>query len=490
MNILLVSPRTPDTFWSFKHALPFVAKRSSLPPLGLLTVAGLLPRAWHLELVDLDVSRLRDAQIRRADWVLVSAMIVHEESVREIVRRCAALDRPVIGGGPLFTTGHERFPEVAHFVLGEAEELAGELAADLAAGQVRHIYRASRFPDLALTPIPRWDLINPRHYATLSVQASRGCPYDCEFCDIVVMNGRVPRVKTPERMIAELAALRARGWGGGVFIVDDNFIGNRARVKEMLRAIIAWRRRTRSPFTFITEASVNLADDAELLALMVEAGFKKVFLGLETPVADSLVECRKSQNTGRDLVAAVRTIQAAGLEVMGGFIIGFDNDQDDIFERQFEFIQKAGVATAMVGLLTALPQTRLWKRLAGEGRLLGESTGDNTSAAFNFVPRLDREYLMEGYRRLMQRLYEPRAYYRRVGAFLETYRAHGPRPRLLPAELGALFKSLLLNGLVHRGRRAYWRFLGTTLVRRPSRLGLAVTAAIYGHHFRTVARRL
>ena len=490
MNVLLVSPRTPDTFWSFKHALPFVAKRSSLPPLGLLTVAGLLPREWNLELVDLDVSRLRDAQIRRADWVLMSAMIVHEESAREIARRCAALGRPVIGGGPLFTTGHERFPEIGHFVLGEAEELTGELAADMAAGTVRPCYRATRFPDLDLTPIPRWDLIRPRHYATLSVQSSRGCPYDCEFCDIVVMNGRVPRVKSPARMIAELEALRDRGWRGGVFVVDDNFIGNRTAVKEMLRAIIAWRQRTRSPFTFVTEASVNLADDAELMGLMASAGFKKVFLGLETPVADSLVECRKSQNTGRDLVAAVRAIQAAGLEVMGGFIIGFDNDQPDIFERQFEFIQKAGVATAMVGLLTALPQTRLWKRLAGEGRLLGDSTGDNTSAAFNFVPKLDREYLMEGYRRLMKQLYEPRAYYRRVGAFLENYQARGPRPRLLPAELGALFKSLLFNGLIHRGRRAYWRFLGSTLVHHPSNLGLAVTAAIYGHHFRTVARRL
>jgi len=490
LNVLLVSPRTPDTFWSFRHALRFVAKRSAEPPLGLLTIAALLPKEWNLKLVDLDVANLRDAQIRWADWVLVSGMIVHEESVHEIVARCAAHGRPLIAGGPIFTTGHERFPDIEHFVLGEAEELMDEVVADMVAGRVRHIYRAQRFPDLARTPIPRWDLIQLDHYASMAVQFSRGCPYDCEFCDIVEMNGRVPRLKTPARMLAELEALRARGWRGTVFIVDDNFIGNKTRVKELLREIITWRRRVRPPMTFITEASVNLADDPELLRLMVEAGFKKVFLGIETPVAESLIECRKVQNSGRDLLAAVRVIQAAGLEVMGGFIIGFDNDQADVFERQFEFIQRAGVATAMVGLLTALPQTRLWRRLAGEGRLVSESSGNNTSAAFNFVPRLDRDYLLEGYRGLMRRLYEPRAYYRRVAAFLEAYRPDGPRLRISRAEFGALFKSLWLLGVIYRGRRAYWRFLATTLVRRPACLGLAVTFAIYGHHFRTVASRL
>lgn len=488
MNILLVSPRTPDTFWSFRHALPFVARRSSLPPLGLLTVAAMLPREWSLRLVDLDVRRLRDADIRWADAVLLTAMIVQETSVREVAARCAALGRPVLAGGPLFTTGHERFPEIPHFVLGEAEELMPRVVADLAAGRLAPVYRAERYPDLALTPAPRWDLIRLRDYATMSVQFSRGCPYDCEFCDIIVMNGRVPRLKDNARMIAELDALRERGWGGAVFFVDDNFIGNRRRGKELLREIIAWRRRTRARFTFLTEASVNLADDPELLALMAEAGFKKVFLGIETPEADSLAECRKTQNTGRDLLAAVRTIQNAGLEVMGGFIVGFDSDKPDVFERQFDFIQKAGVVTAMVGLLTALPKTRLYQRLAGERRLTGESGGDNTSASLNFEPKLDREFLLDGYRGLMRRLYEPRAYYRRVSAFLKQYRPHGPRARLSRDDFGALFKSLWVMGVAHRGRRAYWRFLAATLLRRPAHFSLAVTLAIYGHHFRTVAK--
>jgi radical SAM superfamily enzyme YgiQ (UPF0313 family) len=490
LNILLVSPRTPDTFWSFKHALPFVSKRSASPPLGLLTVAAMLPRTWNLRLVDLDVARLRDATIRWADWVFVGGMIVHEHSVHEIAARCAALGKPVIAGGPVFATGHERFPEIPHFVLGEAEELMPQVIADLEAGRPQPIYRAPRFPDLALTPVPRWDLISPRDYASMSVQFSRGCPYDCEFCDIIIMNGRVPRVKGIGQMLAELDALGDRGWRGSVFVVDDNFIGNKPKVKELLRALITWRRQGRRRVEFLTEASVNLADDPELMRLMVEAGFRKVFLGIETPEADSLTECRKTQNVNRDLVGAVRAIQAAGLEVMGGFIIGFDHDKPDIFERQYEFIQKSGVVTAMVGLLTALPKTRLYQRLAGERRLLGDSTGENTSATLNFEPKLDREYLLAGYRRLMQGLYEPRAYYKRVTAFLEHYRPRGPRRHVTHAEIGALFKSLWLIGVMHRGRRAYWRFLATTLVRHPAQLGVAITLAIYGHHFRAVAKGL
>lgn len=490
MNILLVSPRTPDTFWSFKHALPFVSKRSAHPPLGLLTVAAMLPNEWNLRLVDLDTTRLRDAAIRWADWVFVGGMIVHEPSVHEIAARCAALGKPVLAGGPLFTTGHERFPEIKHFVLGEAEELMAQVVADLEAGRVQPVYRAPRFPELARTPTPRWDLLRLRDYAGMSVQFSRGCPYNCEFCDIIIMNGRVPRVKAPLQLIAELNGLRARGWRGHVFVVDDNFIGNKPKVKELLRALIAWRRQVRPPMTFGTEASVNLADDPELMRLMVEAGFKRVFLGIETPDPDSLQECQKTLNAGRDLLAAVRAIQQAGLEVMGGFIIGFDSDKPDIFEQQFEFIQKAGVVTAMVGLLNALPKTRLYQRLAGERRLLGESNGENTRAAMNFEPKLDREFLLDGYRRLMQRLYEPGTFYRRVSEFLDHYRPRGPRLRPTHNDLGALFKSLWVVGVIHRGRRAYWRFLAGTLVRRPAHFGLAVTFAIYGHHFRTVAKGL
>jgi radical SAM superfamily enzyme YgiQ (UPF0313 family) len=489
MNILLVSPRTPDTFWSFRHALRLVSRRASMPPLGLLTVAGMLPRDWRLKLVDLDVESLRDEDLRQADYVLLSAMLVQRDSAREVAARCQALGKAVIAGGPLFTTSHEAFPEIPHFVLGEAEEVMPQLVADMRAGRVQPVYRAPRWPDLSATPAPRWDLINPRHYVTMAVQFSRGCPFDCEFCDIIVMNGRVPRTKAPAQVVAELEALRRRGWRDMVFIVDDNFIGDRRRTRALLDALIAWRERTRTTIGFLTEASVNLADDPDLCARMVAAGFKKVFVGIETPSAESLEECRKRQNRG-DLVAAVHRLQQAGLEVMGGFIVGFDSDCADIFKRQFEFIQRSGVATAMVGLLTALPQTRLWQRLRREGRLAAESTGNNTEAALNFEPRLGRDFLVNGYRELMKKLYEPRHYYQRVRTFLRQHRPAGPRLRLSRADFGAFLKSFWVLGLRHRGRLAYWRLFWSTLLRRPRQFQHAMELAILGYHFRRVAQAL
>ncbi len=490
MNVLLISPKTPDTFWSFKHVLRFVAKKSTFPPLGLLTVAAMLPRDWSLTVVDLNVAPLRDDDLRRAEVVMLSAMLVHEVSVREVVARCVALGKRVVAGGPLFTTGHESFPEIQHFVLGEAEELLPQLVADLQSGQVRRIYQAPTRPRLALSPPPRWDLIDLKNYVTMAVQFSRGCPFDCEFCDIIVMNGRTPRTKSPAQVITELEILRARGWKDMVFLVDDNFIGNKARTRELLQEIIAWRQRTKPEMGFLTEASINLADDAELRALMVAAGFRKVFVGIETPDAAALVECRKVQNQGRDLVAAVQTLQRDGLQVMGGFIVGFDSDQPDIFKRQFEFIQRSGVVTAMVGLLSALPQTRLYQRLQREGRLEARSTGNNTDATLNFQPKLNREFLQAGYRELMKKLYEPGAYYQRIRTFMVNHRPAGQSLRLSWPDFCAFLKSFWLLGIWYRGRVAYWRFFWSTLLRRPGQFRAAIELAIIGHHFRRVAQRL
>jgi radical SAM superfamily enzyme YgiQ (UPF0313 family) len=490
MKILLISPPTPDTFWSFKHVLRFVSKRASFPPLGLLTVAAMLPRDWELRLVDMNVRRLKDADLRWADFVMISAMIVHKDSVRKIVARCADNNKPVIAGGPLFTTGHEAFPDIQHFVLGEAEEIMPQVVQDLRNNRLQRCYKATRWPELAQTPVPRWDLVDLRQYVTMSAQFSRGCPFNCEFCDIIVMNGRVPRTKSPQQLIAELEALRVRGWEEMVFIVDDNFIGDKQRTRALLREMVDWRRRTRAGMGFLTEASVNLADDAELCALMVEAGFTKVFVGIETPSAESLEECRKLQNRGRDLVEAVRLLQQRGLEVMGGFIVGFDSDKTDIFKRQFEFIQKSGVVTAMVGLLTALPQTRLYNRLKTEGRLVSETSGNNVNSALNFKPKLNREFLQSGYRDLMKKLYEPKAYYQRVRTFFQNHKntATGPR-RLSRADFLAFLKSFWLLGIWYRGRVAYWRFFWGTLLRRPRQFRQAIEFAIVGYHFRRIAQQ-
>jgi len=487
MNILLISPATPATFWSFRHVLRMASRRSAFPPLGLLTVAAMLPADWNLKLIDLDVARLQDSDLDWADWVLLSGMIIHADSCHAVANRCAARGKPVIAGGPLFTTGSEQFPQIGHFVLGEAEEVMPQLVADMIAGTVRDRYESDIKPDLAQTPIPRWDLIRFRDYVMTSVQFSRGCPFDCEFCDIIVMYGRTVRTKTPQQVLRELDALLNAGWRESIFIVDDNFIGHKAKAKALLRALIDWRRRRGVRIPFTTEASLNLVDDEELLSLMVQAGFKKVFFGIETPVAESLAECGKIPNSGRDLAAAVKKIQSAGIEVMAGFIVGFDSDGPNVFERQLAFIQETGIVTAMVGLLNALPKTRLFTRLNEEGRILRQTTGNNLDGVLNFVPRLDRDVLVEGYRSLVRRLYAPKAYYRRSMTFLRTYRRQGPKARPTRSEVGAFLKSLWVLGVWSRGRRAYWSFFLRSLLFHRRKFAEAMNLAIIGHHFRKVA---
>jgi radical SAM superfamily enzyme YgiQ (UPF0313 family) len=490
MKILLLYPPTPGTFWSFKHVMRFVSKRASLPPLGLLTLAAMLPSEWELRLVDMNVEPLSDENLRWADYVMLSAMIVHKDAVNELAGRCRQFGKTVIAGGPLFSTGRESFPNLHHFVMGEAEEIMPQIIADLRTGSLLPAYTAPGWPDITRSPIPRWDLLKRRHYVTMAVQFSRGCPFDCEFCDIPGLNGHVPRAKTPAQLVAELEQLRLRGWKDMVFVVDDNFIGNKKRTKELLREMIAWRTRTRAAMGFLTEASANLADDPELCELMVRAGFKKVFVGIETPSVSSLEECRKLQNCHRDLVETVKILQASGLEVMGGFIVGFDHDGADIFKRQFEFIQRSGVVTAMVGLLNALPGTRLHKRLTKEGRMESETTGNNTEARLNFRPKLSQEFLIDGYRDLMKRLYEPGNYYARIRTFLKRQGPSGPPLRMSRSDLQAFLKSLWLLGVWHRGRIAYWRLFVTSLLMRPRQFPKAMELAILGYHFRRVARDL
>lgn len=490
MNVLLVSPRAPETFWSFAHVMPLVGRKCAFPPLGLLTVAAMLPRTWGARLVDLNVRALSDADIRWADAVLISAMIVHEESARQVIERANVAGKPVVLGGPLPTTGAERFPEVASCVLGEAEDLMPALIEDLHAGTLRTRYQSADRPDISATPLPRWDLIEVNDYFTLSVQFSRGCPFDCEFCDITAVYGRVPRVKSPGQAIAELDAILATGWRGPIFVVDDNFIGNRARARTLLRAMIEWRRARGVRISFTTEASMNLVDDPELLDLMVQAGFKSVFIGIESPQEESLRECGKVQNTRRDLCAAIRRIHSAGIQVMGGFIIGFDSDGEAIFEAQRRLIREAGVATAMVGLLTALPGTRLANRLTTEGRLLGRSRGNNLDAALNFIPKLEPDALTEGYRRLVKDLYTPREYYQRARVFLRAYRPTGPRGRFRSTELRVLARSLWVLGIAAPGRWEFWKFIARSLLSHRQAIGEAIDLAIRGHHFRIVADRL
>ena len=339
-NVLLLYPEFPDTFWSFKHALKFIHKKASLPPLGLLTVAAMLPKEWGKRVVDVNVRKLKDKDLAWADLVFISGMIAQRDSARELIARCHAAGKMIVAGGPLFMTEQEQFPEVNHFVLNEAEVTLQNFLQDLAQGKAQRVYSSPEFPDLSQTPSPLWELAEMRQYASMSVQYSRGCPFACDFCNITTLFGHKPRTKTTSQMIAELDGLWKAGWRGAVFFVDDNFIGNKRVLKEdLLPALIQWQK-GKSGIPFFTEASINLADDEELMRLMVDAGFCQVFVGIETPEDISLTECNKRQNCGRDLVADIKRIQRAGLEVQGGFIVGFDSDAPTIFARQIEFIQK------------------------------------------------------------------------------------------------------------------------------------------------------
>ena len=486
MKILLVYPEVSETFWSFEHALRVVRRKSAFPPLGALTVAAMLPGSWEKRLVDLNVRALRDEELLWADYVFVSAMVAQKNSARQVVDRCRALGAKVVGGGPLFRVYPDDFADIDHLVLGEAESIISEVVRDMEAGQPKRSYRASDFPALDDIPVPLWELINLNDYAAMAIQYSRGCPFNCEFCDVIVMNGRVPRVKRNEQVLAELEALYSRGWRGSVFIVDDNFIGNKQKVKGLLRTIISWQQGKLRRFNFLTEASVNLAEDPELMNLMVEAGFNKVFLGLETPVEEGLKECGKAQNLKGNLSESVATIQRHGLAVMGGFIIGFDSDPPDVFQRQVNFIQKNGIVTAMVGLLTAIPGTRLYSRLEGEGRMLFKSSGDNTDASgsLNFITRMDRDKIIEGYRWVMNSVYSPEMYYNRMLAFLRAYRPL-TRTYLARNDLLTLVRSLWYLGIVdHKSRNYYWKIMRKSISHYQGAFSEVVTMAIYGYHFR------
>ena len=492
MKILLVYPQYPDTFWSFRHALRIVAKRAAFPPLGLLTVAAMLPQGWEKKLVDLNVTSLTDEDIKWADYVFLSAMGIQRKSAREVIGRCEKLETKVVAGGPLFTALPEEFEEVDHLVLDEAEITLAPFLEDLEKGCASHIYTSKERPDIGKTPLPLWSLLDSKKYSTMSIQYSRGCPYNCEFCDIIVLNGNKPRTKGKDQILAELDALYNLGWREGVFVVDDNFIGNKRKLKEeILPAIIEWQRRRKYPNGLLTEASMNLADDEELMRLMVEAGFNTVFIGIESPNEESLAECSKHQNRGRDLIASVKKIQNHGLQVQGGFILGFDNDPVSIFKSQINFIQKSGIVTAMVGLLNAPPGTRLYQRLKKENRLLETTiSGDNTDCSMNFIPKMDHETLINGYQHIMSTIYSPKQYYKRIRIFLKEYKPQR-RKRITHLQfwqLRAFIRAMWFLGIKERGRRQYWRFFVSTLLRHPRSFPMSMAFAVYGFHFRTVAR--
>ncbi|MBI9043267.1 MAG: B12-binding domain-containing radical SAM protein [Anaerolineaceae bacterium] len=488
MKTLMIYPEFPDTFWSFKHALKFINKKAASPPLGLITIAAMLPEDWQLRLLDLNISKIKKKDIIWADIILISAMNIQKKSTIEVIKNCKSLGKTIVAGGPLFTGEFEQFPDVDHFVLNEAEITLPVFLKDWENGQPKRIYQTEEFADITKTPAPRWDLIQMDQYDSLPIQFTRGCPHNCDFCNITALLGHKVRIKTVNQIISELELMVQAGWQRNVFFVDDNFIGNRKFIKEnLLPAIIEWKK-DKKGLDFTTEATITLSDDEELMEQMVKAGFKSVFIGIETPETNSLEECNKKQNLNRNLVDSVKKIQRFGMQVSGGFIVGFDNDQPSIFKKQIEFIQNSGIVTAMVGLLQAPHGTKLYDRLLKEDRLLQEMSGDNTDGTTNIIPAMDIRILHKGYQEILSTIYSPVYFYERVKTFLKEYEPRHQNVHLQINEVMALFRSIIRIGILSADRKHYWDLFFWSLKNFPKKFPMAITFSIYGFHFRKISQ--
>ena len=483
-KVLMVYPEIPTTYWSFRYALEYVDYSSLMPPLGLLTIASLLPDTYEVQLVDMNVHRLKGSDIENSDIVFISSMIVQKDSFHEVVHLCNEHKKPVAAGGPYPTSSYNQIEGVDYFILNEGEMTLPKFIQDYERGCPQRLYWDDTKPDIRETPVPRFDLIDVHAYGNMALQFSRGCPFNCEFCDIIEMFGRKPRTKLPEQFIREMESVYRTGFRGPLFIVDDNFIGNKRRVKDLLRSIVVWQRDHNYPFQLYTEASIDLAQDDDLMELMVQCGFSMVFMGIETPDHKTLEYAQKKQNARVDMLESVKIIQRKGIQVMGGFILGFDTDPEDIFDRQIEFIQNAGIPIAMVGLLIALPNTRLYRRLQREDRLLGETHGNNThELEMNFTPRMPMKKLLEGYKRIISEIYNPARYFERSITMLKRMpnRRFVSRP-IAKGDLKAFFLSLLRQSFSRYGG-VYLRFLMRALRYNHWNFQLAVNLAIKGYHF-------
>jgi len=487
MKVLLINPEVPNTFWSLKNALKLIAKKSILPPLGLLTVAAMLPDKWEKKLVDMNTTKLQNRDIKWADYIFVTGMLVQKKSADQVIERCRKLGTRIVAGGPLFTDIPEQYDHVDHLVLKEGELTLPPFITDIQEDFARKVYNTQKKADLSKTPIPLWDLIDMKKYAVMCIQYSRGCPFNCDFCNVTRLFGHKIRTKTTDQVLHELDSLYYHRWRGPVFFVDDNFIGNKTFLKtELLPAITEWMTKRKYPFSFNTQASINLADDKDLMDLMVQAGFDCVFVGIETPNQDSLTECNKIQNKDRDLVDCVVRIQESGMQVQGGFILGFDSDNAGSFDNLIQFIQKSGIVMAMVGLLNAPRGTKLYQRLFHEQRLTGEPTGDNTDCSINFIPKMGLDNLLKGYQKVLEAIYSQKQYCERITTFLRNYQVPPKMKfRLHFSEIRAFLRSLWHIGLLSKGRRHFWKLMFWSL-RKPHHLQMSVTFSLYGYHFRKI----
>ena len=492
MNILLIYPKAPGVFWSMKHAMKLIGKKTVYPPLSLLTIAAMLPSDWHKRLVDLNVQSLGENELIWADYVFLSGMYIHRTSMEDIIEKCNLAGVKVVGGGPFLTHEYENISGVDHFILNEAEITLPPFLSDLEAGCPKPVYTSSEFADVSQTPIPMWDLVNLDYYAEGLIQYSRGCPYQCDFCDVTSLFGRLPRTKTPEQVIAELESMGDLKKFRAIFFADDNLIGNKKHLKTtLLPALIEWRKTNGVTIPFRTQVTINLADDQELMDLMIEAGFKGVFIGIETPSVDSLIACKKKQNTKRDLIENVKHLQRSGFDIYAGFIVGFDTDTASIFQQQAEFIQESGIVVALVNILKAPPGTELRERMAREGRLFEGERNDisGSEGEIDFTPMMGEETLYRGFKEVVRYIYKPTHLYKRVLTFLTRYRApeevHLSGQSLLD-DVGPFLKSVYYLGIIDSGRFYYWKLVLWTLLKRPKLFQLAMELWIVAYHYRKI----
>ena len=497
INVLMVWPRFPPSFWGFEGVIEMLPEAAMTPPLGLITVAALCPPSWTIRLIDHAFDELREEDLLWADLVMISAMHAQRRDARSILAQARKLGRRTFVGGPWASTDPDVVVQEAdHVLVGEAEEAFAAIAIALEQGTAQHLYRIIDKPDMTASPVPRFDLLKLHKYTSMPVQFSRGCPFQCEFCDIITIYGRKPRAKTPDQLIAELDVLRALGWHNEVFIVDDNFIGNHHKALALSKELAAWQIRHDHPFSFYTEASIDLAAKTELLAAMVEANFMYVFIGIETPSSEALKESRKFQNLRSDNVQQVRIIQEAGLWVLAGFIVGFDSDDDTIFTRQRDFIELTNITWAMAGVLQAPPTTALYDRMKLEGRLIENSEAITNFSPPNFETVLDLPVLLRGLSTLLFNLYEAEPFFKRALRSLEVWQ---PRATQVPPTLPLSYNlRVLAASMWHQGLRSpyklqYWKFLYQLIsrfARNPAKLWLGSTVLLSAHHFLIYSREV
>lgn len=497
MKILLVYPEMPDTFYAFKHFTSIIGKKAAFPPLGLMTVASMLPQDWNLKLVDLNVKPLKDADLQWADYVFLSAMNVQEESVRSIIEQCIRNQTKIVAGGPLFTHEYDRFPGIDHFILNEAELTLPPFLEDLRNNCAKPIYQSSEFADVGTTPLPKIDLINPDDYLYAIVQYSRGCPYLCDFCDVTALFGRKPRTKSAAQMIAELEDIDNHGNTQLVLFADDNLIGNKRILKsELLPALIEWRKKRQPSFYFATQLTVNLADDEELMQLLLDAGFLHIFVGIETPQEDSLKLSHKNQNLKRNLLSSIRKIQETGFIISGGFIVGFDTDTEASFEQMVTFIQESGIPLPIVNVLKAPPGTELFERMKRENRLSRHFTFSEGET--NVIPMMGEQQLTSGFLKVVSNIYPHEHSFERIKNFMQMYKY--PKSSLKVPEKYSLamvfsvFKAIFRLAVIDSDRKYFWKLLWWTWTFNKKYWDMAIFYALMMYqmreNYKQIVRRL